>query len=176
MAIASTCLKYLCSDCFEPALSDQDIIGGIMRGAYVLQEYTISHWLEHVIRGLSDCKKNLSLEQVSGDIEAMIELRGNNDFERTNTGYVAHPSLNMFEAKTPEVFKALIPIHSFLQKRWNECSLADGKIFTSLPVMLVFMQKWHRGPLDRPRPFDSFCNAATSPSTLRSSALFNDQT
>ena len=147
-----------------------------MRGAYVLHEYAVSHWLEHVVTGLSDCKKSLSLEKISGDIQAMIELRRKYDFERTNTGYVAHPSLKMFEAKTPEVFKALVPIHSFLQKRWTECSLADGKIFTSLPIMLVLMQKWHRGLLDRSRPFDTFCNAATSPSTLRSSALFNDQT
>lgn len=173
MTIASTCLKYLSSDCFEPTLSDQEIAGGIMRGAYVLQEYAVSHWLEHVIRGLSNRNQNLSLRQISYDIEAMVELRENHGFERLQTGYVAHPSLKILEAETPEVFKALIPIHSFLQKRWSEYSLADGKVPSPLPAMHALTQEWHRGRVGRSRPFDNFCNAATSPSTFRSGALFN---
>ena len=130
MAIASTCLKYLCSDCFEPTLSDQDITDGIMRGAYVLQDYAVSHWLEHVIRAISKRNKSLSLEQISCDIEAMVERRENHGFERLDTGYVAHPSLKIFEAQTPELFKQLVLIHGFLQKRWSECSLANGKVLS----------------------------------------------
>ena len=172
LAIASTCLKYLCSDCFEPTLSDQDITGGIMRGAYVLQEYAVSHWLEHVIRGLSNRNKRLSLKRISCDIEAIVELRENHGFERLHTGYVAHPSLRIFEAKTPHVFESLVIIHSFLQKRWSEYSLADGKALGPLPVMHALTREWHRGPVGRSRPFDNIRNAAASPSTLRSGALF----
>ena len=173
ITIASTCLKYLCSDCFEPELSDQEITGAILRGAYVLQEYAVSHWLEHVIRGLSNSIEPPSLEQISCDIEAMVELRKNHDFEILPTGYVAHPSLRIFEAKTPEVFKALTAIHSFLQKRWSEYSLADGKVLCPPPAMHALTQEWHRRPVGRSRPFDNLCNAATSPSTLRSGALLN---
>ena len=128
IAIASTCLKYLCSKCFEPELSDQDITGAIMRGAYVLEEYAVSHWLKHITKGFSNSNNSLSLEQISGDIEAMVELRENYDYDTSHTGYAAHPSLKILEAKSPEVFRALVPIQSFLQKRWSECSLADGKV------------------------------------------------
>ena len=173
IAIARTCLKYLCSDCFEPELSDQEITGAIMRGAYVLQEYAVSHWLTHVIRGLSNCIESLSLEQISCDIEEMVELRKSHDFELLHTGHVAHPSLKIFEAKAPEVFKTLRHIHSFLQKRWSECSLADGKVLCPPPAMHALTQEWHRRPVGRSRPFDNLCNAATSSPTLRSSALLN---
>ena len=141
LAIASTCLKYLCSDCFEPTLSDQEITAGIMRGAYVLQEYAVSHWLNHVIRGLSHHDKCLSLEQISCDIEAIVKLRENHGFERLHTDYVAYLSLKTFEAKTPHLFESLVIIHPFLQKRWSEYSLADGKVLSSLPVMHALMRE-----------------------------------
>ena len=120
-----------------------------MRGAYVLQDYAVSHWLEHVIRGLSNHSPNLSLEQISCEIEAMIELRENYSFERLYADHVTHPSLEIFEAKTPELFKALIPIHSLLQKRWSEYSLADGKILSPPPVIYALTQEWHRGTVGR---------------------------
>ena len=141
MAIARTCLKYLCSDCFGPTLSDQDIAEGIMRGAYVLQDYAVSHWLEHVIRYLSNRNRRPSTEQIACDIKAMLELRQNHGFEKLHFGYGAHPGLKVFEAKTPEVFKALVSIHSFLQKRWSECSLADGKFLSRLPSMYTLTQE-----------------------------------
>ncbi|KAL8788589.1 MAG: hypothetical protein Q9195_007233 [Heterodermia aff. obscurata] len=128
-------------DCFYPMLSDQDITGGITRGAYVLQEYAISHWLEHVIRVLSNCDKTLSLKRISSAIEAMLELRENNGFETLHTGYVAHPSLKLFEVKTPEVFKALVSIHSFIQRRWSECSLDDGRVLIALSAAHALIQK-----------------------------------
>ena len=130
-AIASTCLKYLCSDCFDPTLSDDDIRGGIMRGAYVLQEYSASHWLDHVARGLSKDNTSQSLEQLSGDIAAMVEQRKNSRCNEVRTGRVAHSSLKIFEKKTPELYATLVRIHLFLQKRWSEYSLADGKVVKS---------------------------------------------
>ena len=133
--IASTCLKYLCSDCFDPTLSDEAIIRGIMRGAYVLQEYVISHWLEHIMKSSLDGMTGHSLEQISCDIEKLVELRKNSGYTGSALRRVVVASLRSFRNKTPDLYEALVPIHVFLQKRQREYSLADGKT-AHLPLAL----------------------------------------
>lgn len=46
--MALTCLKLLSSDCFNEGLPEEVMRTNILCGAYVLQNYTVSQWLEHV--------------------------------------------------------------------------------------------------------------------------------
>lgn len=46
--IALTCIGYLSSDCFDLSLSNEQIKEGILSGAYVLQTYAVSQWLQHI--------------------------------------------------------------------------------------------------------------------------------
>lgn len=126
-AIAETCLKYLSSDCFDSGLSDEAINEGILLGAYVLQDYAASHWLDHILRGTTDTKTSRCLGEVSRNIEKMIELRKNWTCEGSYTARAPVNGLKILEDHAPEVFETLLHIHSFLQKRWREFSLDDGE-------------------------------------------------
>ena len=139
-AIAETCLKYLSSDCFDSGLSDEAINEGILLGAYVLQDYAASHWLEHILRGSTDIKTSVSLEDVSRNIEKMIELRKNWTCEGLYTGRAPVTGLKIFEEQAPEVFETLLHIHSFLQKRWREFSLDDGEAACKLMRLYALTQ------------------------------------
>ena len=143
-AIASTCLKYLCSDCFDPTLSDEAIMGGILRGAYILQEYVISHWLEHIVKSSLDGMTGHSLKQIPCDIEKLVELRKNSGYTGSHPHRVGVSSLRLFKDKTPDLYEALVPIHFFLQKRRREYSLADGKVARLLPILHALTQEWCR--------------------------------
>ena len=123
-AIANTCLKYLSSDCFDSGLGIEAVDEGIKRGVYVLQDYAASYWLDHILRGstTSGCP-----EYVSRCLEAMIERRKNWTWEGSCTDCAPPVHLKILKEEAPEVFETLVYIHSFLQRRWRELSLADGK-------------------------------------------------
>ena len=126
-AIAETCLKYLSSDCFDCGLSDEAIHEGILLGAYVLQDYAASHWLEHILRGSRNLKASSCVKDVSRNIEKMIELRKNWACDDSYIGRAPAHGLRIFEKYVPEVFETLMHIYSFLQRRWRELSLDDGE-------------------------------------------------
>ena len=126
-AIANTSLKYLSSDCFDSRLSDEAISESILRGSYVLQDYAASHWLDHILRGLTERNTSNCIEKTSRNVEEMIERRRNWTCEGSYTARAPANSLKMLEDQAPEVFETLLHIHSFLQRRWREFSLDDGK-------------------------------------------------
>ena len=126
-AIAETCLRYLSSDCFDSGLPDEAISEGILLGAYVLQDYAASHWLEHILRGSRNLKTSSCVKDVSRVIEKMIELRKNWTCDGSYTGRAQVHGLGIFEEQAPEVFETLLHIYSFLQRRWRELSLDDGE-------------------------------------------------
>ena len=57
----------------------------------------------------------------------MIELRENSICEDSYTESAPINGLTIFKENAGETFEKLMRIHSFLQKRWRELSLADGK-------------------------------------------------
>lgn len=126
-AIANTCLKYLSSDCFDSGLGIEAVDEGIKRGVYVLQDYAASHWLDHILRGSTNRKTSGCPEDVSRCLEEMIERRKNRTWEGSCTDRAPPVNLETFEEEAPEVFEMLMYIHSFLQRRWREFSLADGQ-------------------------------------------------
>ena len=127
VAIASTCLRYLRSDCFDPTLSDKDFVGGITRGAYALQEYVTSYWLDHIIQACAHGISSQVLQEVSHDIEKMIELRRNRDFISRQIRRGNIDGLRGFEKKSHRLFETLNQIFSFIQQKRREYSISNGK-------------------------------------------------
>ena len=119
-------MKYMSSNCFDSGLSDEAMNEGIIRGAYVLQDYAASYWLEHILRCSTDRKTSGCLEADPPNAEEMVEIRKNWTYEGSYTGRVPVTGLKFFEENAPEVFDTLMDIHSFLKRRWREFSLADG--------------------------------------------------
>ena len=126
-AIAEACLRYLSNDDFDSGLSDEAISEGMVRGVYVMQDYAASYWLEHILRGSTDRKTSGCSEGVSRHLKEMIELRENLMYESSYTGRAPVSGLKVFEKNAPEIFETLMHVHAFLQRRWREFSLADGK-------------------------------------------------
>ena len=108
-----------------------------MRGAYVLQDYAISFWLEHIIKGSLDGRMGHSLEQISHDLEELVELRTNLSFEQSRLHRVAIPCHNILRDTIPEMFETVVSLYSFYQIRWRERSLADGRLFRFLVALRV---------------------------------------
>lgn len=109
-------------------------MGGILRGAYILQDYVASHWLKHIINSVPKDEGSKSLKRLTSKIEEMVELRENQEQEGLHARRAAIPWLEVFKTQASKrAFEALVICHSFLRKRWREYSLADGKV-TSLQM------------------------------------------
>ena len=120
-------MKYLSSDCFDSGFSDEAISEGMVRGVYFMQDYAASYWLEHILRGSTDRKTSGCPEGISRHVKKLIELRENLIYEGSYTGHAPVSGLKCFEENEPELFEKLMHVHAFLQRRWREFSLADGK-------------------------------------------------
>src|SRR2546430_1087369 len=46
--MAKLCMSYLTFDCFNPKLSDMDLLEHIKKGDYAFQEYAACNWIHHV--------------------------------------------------------------------------------------------------------------------------------
>lgn len=127
--MANICLKYLCTDCFDPTLSDNEITGGILRGAYILQDYVASYWLQQIINSVPKGEGNDSLKKLIYGLEEMVELRENQRQEGLYARQVAAPWLKIFEGQaSKKACEALFICHSFLRKQRQEFSLSDGNV------------------------------------------------
>lgn len=127
MNVATTCLKYLRSECFDPELIDEDVKSGILRGGYVLQDYAVSYWIEHVMRASSYGLSTQLTEQLSREIEETLTLRANSAFEEKRTAFITPSSLTLFEKPSSKTPSTLVQIWSFLLKRRRELSISEGK-------------------------------------------------
>lgn len=140
VAIASTCLKYLRSHCFDPTLSDEEFLAGITRGAYALQGYVVTYWLDHVVQACSHGMSSQVLQKISYDIEKMIDLRKNRDFFTPQNHRSIIHSLNAFQEQSDELFETLLNICSFNQRKRREYSISNGKNVELLFKYYVFTQ------------------------------------
>ena len=100
---------------------------GIRWGVYVLQDYAASYWFDHILRGSTGRKTSGCPEDVTRCVEEMIERRKNWTWEGSCTDGAPLVSLKCIEEEAPEVYDTLMDVHSFLERRWRELSLADGK-------------------------------------------------
>jgi hypothetical protein len=111
--VASTCLSYLCFNCFN---EDSEIDFFIWRGEYVLQEYACSNWLDHLqngIEGSVDADKDLAAL-----LGHFIRLRWSAKFADADTGRY-HPSVKLrtLEASWPDIYEALRKILVFRHRK-----------------------------------------------------------
>ncbi|KAL8828541.1 MAG: hypothetical protein Q9191_002532 [Dirinaria sp. TL-2023a] len=141
-AVASTCLKYLSSDCCNIELSDEAIKEGILRGAYVLLDYAASYWLEHLPRVSVSHTKSGYLEDLAHIVENTINLRENETCEGSCSDPAPVVSLKRFEEEAPEVYEALLHVNSFLRKRWREYSLDDGESWVNEDPLTISTTQW----------------------------------
>ena len=115
--IASTCLKYLSSDCFSQNLSDQEMLDGIIRGSYVLQGYVVSHWLEHLIKVSSLGVSSQRLHEISHDITKMIEKRSNPEFNPPQAKSTITYSFEVFENLQSDFSDTLKQVYTFHRRK-----------------------------------------------------------
>ena len=87
----------------------------------------MSYWLDHLLRGLTNSGERGCPEGVSRNVQNMIELRKNWDYEGSCTGRIPVNGLEHFETIAPDTFETLEHVYWFLKRRWRELSLADGK-------------------------------------------------
>ena len=159
------------SGCFDLGLGIEAVEEGIIQGVYVLQDYATSYWLDHMLRGLTDRKTSGCPEDFSRSVEEMIERRKNLIWEGSCSDCAPLASLKSFQEEAPEVFETLMYIHSFLQKRWRELSLADGKSACKSRRLYTLIQILARRIVGKQRPSHNFRDSIARPSAFRSGSL-----
>lgn len=78
--VAMTCMNYLASKCFDLSLSDADIRAGILSGAYVLESYAATYWLQHVEDAISQSRE-APYFYFCWDIDRFLEKRRRPEFK-----------------------------------------------------------------------------------------------
>ena len=139
---------------------------GIIHGVYILQDYAASYWLDHILRGSKDRKTSGCSEDVSRCVEEMIERRKNSIWEGSCTERASLVSLKWFEEEAPEAFETLMYIHPFLQRRWRELSLADGKSACKFRRVYALNRSLSRRIVGKRRPSHNFRNSVARPSVF----------
>src|SRR5207248_11256396 len=93
--LATTCLTYLCSDLFDPDLSDEDLEENILSGGYRLHSLAATQWAEFVrvcaimLRNQSPPHELITL------LECFIIERGNTEYEGPNKDVPEPGELNL---------------------------------------------------------------------------------
>jgi hypothetical protein len=124
--VALTCVSYLSSDCFDLTLSDDDVRSGILCGAYALESYAASHWLQHVRDAMSQSKGPLDFDFCHA-IYQFIEKRQNPSFKpptityRDEIGY-----LDRFGPDWPMTSGTLKNVADFFRRRQERVPLKQG--------------------------------------------------
>ena len=144
---------------------------GIIHGVYILQDYASSYWLDHILRGSKDRKTSGCPGDVSRCVEEMIERRKNWTWEGSCTERAPLGSLKSFDEEAPELFETLMYIYSFLQRRWRELSLADGKSACRLTGLYVLNQSLSRRIVGKRRPSHNVRDSVARLSAYRSGSL-----
>ena len=126
LSIVKTCLKYLRSNCLNPTISDDEMLAGIERGAYVLLEYVASYWLDHIIRACSNGLPSQDLVDLTQEITKVIGTRQNQAFVSIQAPRRLVPALGVFADQSKIVFETLLEVCSSNQRKRIEYSLLAG--------------------------------------------------
>jgi len=107
--VASTCLTYLCFQCFDEHM---DVESFIRLGEYVLQEYACNNWLYHVENTVADAGE--MLQEFVELLQQFLKLRSSLVCSRNDNNHI-HPSgkLRALESKWPKVYASLRDIFLF---------------------------------------------------------------
>lgn len=119
--IASICVKYLSSSCFNTDLSDEEILRNLLNGVYVLENFACTSWLFHVEQAGKEAENDL-LPHVSD----LLTQRSNPSYTKVNST-ADTDQLDSFKDASAEVHEKLKEIKAFLRRRWQDLSFNDGK-------------------------------------------------
>ncbi|KAI5458921.1 hypothetical protein BGZ63DRAFT_361273 [Mariannaea sp. PMI_226] len=114
--LASMCLRYLCSDCFDSDLSDEGLRKRIISGAYVLEGYACLHWLRHVKKGGMAMNQDLL-----NDLGQLMEVRRNTNF--CGDAVSRTKDFDCFKNASPDIHTDLTQADVFARKRWRDFCL-----------------------------------------------------
>lgn len=121
--MASICIKYLNSACFDQYIDDNTFGLHIRSGAFVLLAYVCNHWLHHI----TEAGKH-DVQELLKDIECLIHNRVNRGFvgnatifESQNAEHFQHLS------STEKINRMLDSSRTFSKKRKRDLSFDDGK-------------------------------------------------
>ena len=128
LSISNTCLKYLRSNCFDATISDDRMLAGIERGAYVLLDYVASYWLDHIVQTCSHDMASQDFAKLTQDIEGMIGTRRNSKFVPVRACRSSVLALDVFTNRSKIVYETLLETCSSDQRKRIEYSLSDGEI------------------------------------------------
>lgn len=126
LGIASVCLSYLSFECFNDALSTEDIGSNILSGDYVLFTYAADEWLEHI----RQCARNLGpepLQSLRNILSTFAEVRENYFFQADGEGHhAAKVEFQPFQT-CPNLYELLIHMDSFMRKQKSGLLEQNGK-------------------------------------------------
>jgi len=126
LGIASVCLSYLSFECFNDALSTEDIGSNILSGDYVLFTYAADEWLEHI----RQCARHLGpepLQSLRNILSTFAEVRENYFFQADGKGHhAAKIEFQPFQA-CPNLYELLIHMDSFMRKQKSGLLEQNGK-------------------------------------------------
>jgi hypothetical protein len=123
-------LQYLSSDCFNPGLNEESVKTNILSGAYVLQNYAIGQWLEHVKRCGEETSELPYFQIICELIDEFIHKRTNTKVEmRAKMITVPHQEdFRAFEKDWAVIHQKLLQIEAFSRRRKREFCLKNGKM------------------------------------------------
>lgn len=122
-SVASMCIKYLSSVCFDHYIDDDTFGLHIRSGAFVLLAYVCNHWLHHIREAGEH-----SLQDLTKDIECLIQKRANRGF--TSNAIILESQDAEQSQHLSSIEKINRMLHSsraFSKKRKRDLSFDDGK-------------------------------------------------
>jgi hypothetical protein len=142
--LATTCLKYLCFDCFDPDLQDKDVQDNLLSGAYRLYNFATSLWA-----GLTkECARNLQMKALPEELivllERFIDERRNDEYDGPSEKMPKPCELIPFKG-WPELHYMLCRALEFRRRQLNlgDWRLDEGRRVLSLMRGLFFFFKIH---------------------------------
>lgn len=122
-SVASICIKYLNSACFDQYIDDNTFGLHIRSGAFVLLAYVCNHWLHHIREA-----GEKALQDLMKGVECLIHKRVNRDFVGNAATFESQnaessPHLSSIERMN----RMLDSSRAFSKKRKRDISFDGGK-------------------------------------------------
>jgi len=119
--LASISVEYLRSSCFDPELHDEGLTRNILSGAYALENYICTHWVQHLKNSATT-----GIERLEPSIWKMVQTRRNLNFAGDQAAGKDLDPFILYGSASRDLANALI----FSRKRSRDLSFSEGK---SLP-------------------------------------------
>lgn len=121
--IATTCLRYLGSRCFDLDTNPNVMKERILNGAYVLENYACLYWLDHIKRS-----EEITTAALASTIQTFFTARRNfsSSVDRRSQS-PSEPELERFQKAHPDLYPDLMAVSDFWRRRKKEFCFQEGK-------------------------------------------------